>query len=101
MPELLTIERLTAGYISMQFGNERWTGNAGVRVIRTDVLSSGFNTPVTSIANTPGDDTLQYTYGPATPVSVPRPPLGTKVLPNSLMVNRVTRSATPTVTIAS
>ena len=63
-------ERLTAGYISMQFGNERWTGNAGVRVIRTDVLSSGFNTPVTSIANTPGDDTLQYTYGPATAVSL-------------------------------
>lgn len=63
-------ERLTAGYISMQFGNDRWTGNAGVRVIRTDVLSSGFNTPVTSIANTPGDDTLQYTYGPATAVSV-------------------------------
>ncbi len=63
-------ERLTAGYINMQFGNDRWTGNAGVRVIRTDVLSAGFNTPVTSIANTPGDDTLQYTYGPATAVSV-------------------------------
>ena len=63
-------ERLTAGYISMQFGNERWTGNAGVRVIRTQVLSSGFDTPVTGIANTPGDDTLQYTYGPATAIAV-------------------------------
>ncbi|TCP31836.1 TonB-dependent receptor [Sphingomonas sp. BK235] len=63
-------ERLTAGYISFEFGGERWTGNAGVRVIRTDVLSSGFDTPVTSIRNTPGDDTLQYTYGPATAVSV-------------------------------
>ncbi|WP_165799657.1 TonB-dependent receptor [Sphingomonas oleivorans] len=63
-------EKLTAGYISMQFGGSRWTGNVGVRVIKTDVLSSGFDTPVTSIANTPGDDTLQYTYGPATAVSV-------------------------------
>ncbi|MBB3694707.1 TonB-dependent receptor [Sphingomonas sp. BK580] len=63
-------ERLTAGYISMQFGNDRWTGNAGVRVIRTQVLSSGFDTPVTGIRNTPGDDTLQYTYGPATAIAV-------------------------------
>jgi iron complex outermembrane recepter protein len=62
-------ERLTAGYVTLQFGTERWTGNVGVRIIKTDVLSSGFDTPVTSIVNTPGDDTLQYTYGPATPVS--------------------------------
>ncbi len=63
-------ERLTAGYVSMEFGGARWNGNVGVRVIKTDVLSSGFDTPVTSIVNTPGDDTLQYTYGPATAVSV-------------------------------
>jgi TonB-dependent receptor len=63
-------EKLTAGYISMQFGGSNWAGNVGVRVIKTDVVSSGFNTPVTSINNTPGDDTLQYTYGPATAVSV-------------------------------
>lgn len=63
-------ERLTAGYISMNFGGERWSGNAGVRVIRTQVLSTGFDTPVTGINNTPGDDTLQYTYGPATAISV-------------------------------
>ena len=63
-------EKLTAGYISMQFGGERWAGNVGVRVIKTDVVSSGFDTPVINIANTPGDDTLQYTYGPATAVTV-------------------------------
>ena len=63
-------EKLAAGYISMQFGGERWAGNVGVRVVKTDVVSSGFDTPVTNIANTPGDDTLQYTYGPATPVTV-------------------------------
>lgn len=63
-------EKLTAGYISMQFGGSRWSGNVGVRVIQTDVVSSGFDTPVTNIANTPGDDTLQYSYGPATAVTV-------------------------------
>lgn len=63
-------EKLTAGYISMQFAGANWSGNVGVRVIKTDVVSSGFNTPVTGINNTPGDDTLQYGYGPATAVSV-------------------------------
>lgn len=63
-------ERLTAGYIAMQFGGDNWSGNAGIRVVRTDLLSSGFNTPVVSITNTPGDDTLQYVFGPATEVSV-------------------------------
>lgn len=63
-------EKLTAGYIAMQFAGPNWSGNFGVRVIQTDVISSGFDTPVTSINNTPGDDTLQYTYGPATAISV-------------------------------
>lgn len=63
-------ERLTAGYISMEFGGSAWNGNVGVRVIKTEVLSSGFDTPVTSITATPGDDTLQYTYGPATAIAV-------------------------------
>lgn len=63
-------EKLVAGYISMAFGGDNWSGNAGVRVIQTDVLSSGFDTPVTNITNTLGDDTLQYTYGPATAISV-------------------------------
>ncbi|HTG37646.1 TonB-dependent receptor [Sphingomonas sp.] len=63
-------EKLTAGYIAMQFGGDNWAGSFGVRVIQTDLISSGFDTPVTSITNTPGDDTLQYTYGPATAISV-------------------------------
>lgn len=63
-------EKLVAGYISMAFGGDNWSGNVGVRVIQTDVVSSGFDTPVTNIVNTPGDDTLQYTYGPATAISV-------------------------------
>lgn len=63
-------ERLTAGYVSMEFGGSAWNGNVGLRVIKTDVLSSGFDTPVTSITATPGDDTLQYSYGPATAISV-------------------------------
>ncbi|KQU56046.1 hypothetical protein ASG67_08240 [Sphingomonas sp. Leaf339] len=63
-------EKLLAGYIAMQFGGENWSGNAGVRVIRTQTVSRGFNQPVTSITTTPGDDTLQYTYGQVTPISV-------------------------------
>lgn len=63
-------EKLTAAYVAMQFGGDNWTANAGVRVIRTELVSSGFNTPVTSITNTPGDDTLQFRYGPPTPVRV-------------------------------
>jgi len=63
-------EKLLAGYISMQFGGENWSGNAGVRVIRTQTMSRGFDLPVIGIATTPGDDTLQYTFGPSTPVTV-------------------------------
>lgn len=63
-------ERVWAGYISAQFGGPRWSGNAGLRVVSTDTLSSGYIQPVTSITTTPGDDTLQYTYGTVTPTSV-------------------------------
>jgi TonB-dependent receptor len=63
-------ERVLAGYISMQFGGERWSGNAGVRVVRTQTISRGFELPVLAIRQTPGDDTLQYTFGESSPVTV-------------------------------
>jgi iron complex outermembrane recepter protein len=62
-------ERVVSGYMSIQFGGDRWGGNAGVRVVHTSTLSRGYDQPVISVTTTPGDDTLQYTYGPATPVS--------------------------------
>ncbi|KQN93011.1 hypothetical protein ASE95_10515 [Sphingomonas sp. Leaf231] len=63
-------ERVLAGYMSMNFGGERWSGNAGVRVVRTQTVSRGFELPVLAIRQTPGDDTLQYTFGTASPVTV-------------------------------
>ncbi|MBB5709750.1 TonB-dependent receptor [Sphingomonas xinjiangensis] len=63
-------ERLLAGYIAMQFGGERWTANGGVRVVRTETISRGFDLPVLGISVTPGDDTLQFAFGTSTPVSV-------------------------------
>lgn len=63
-------EEVFAGYIAMQFGGTNWSGNAGIRVVRTQTISRGFDLPVASITNTPGDDTLQYRYGDPTPISV-------------------------------
>lgn len=63
-------EEVLAGYIAMQFGGTNWSGNAGIRVVRTQTISRGFDLPVVSIINTPGDDTLQYRYGDPTPISV-------------------------------
>ncbi|WP_082439118.1 MULTISPECIES: TonB-dependent receptor [unclassified Sphingomonas] len=63
-------ERLLATYIAMSFGGDNWSGNAGVRVVRTQTESRGFAQPVLDITNTRGDDTLVFTYGASTPVSV-------------------------------
>jgi TonB-dependent receptor len=63
-------ERLLAAYLSMQFGGDNWSANAGIRVVRTKTRSDGFDLPVISITNTPGDDTLQFRYGAATPISI-------------------------------
>lgn len=63
-------ERLLATYIAMSFGGDNWSGNAGVRVVRTQTESRGFAQPVLDITNTRGDDTLVFTYGASTLVSV-------------------------------
>jgi TonB-dependent receptor len=63
-------ERLLATYVAMSFGGDNWSANAGVRVVRTQTVSRGFEQPVVDITNTRGDDTLVFTYGASTPVSV-------------------------------
>ncbi|MBW6530361.1 TonB-dependent receptor [Sphingomonas sp. RRHST34] len=63
-------ERLLAGYVAMSFGGENWSANAGIRVVRTQTISRGFSQPVVDVSNARGDDTLIYTYGPSTPISV-------------------------------
>jgi iron complex outermembrane recepter protein len=81
-------ERVTSGYFTVGFGGEKWSGNAGVRVVNTQTLSRGFDQPVTSITTTPGDDTLQYTYGVAAPVAVKNS--YTNVLPSANVKYNVT-----------
>ncbi|MBW6533275.1 TonB-dependent receptor [Sphingomonas sp. RRHST34] len=63
-------ERLLAAYVAMSFGGQNWSANAGVRVVRTQTVSRGFDLPVIDITNTRGDDTLVFTYGTSTPVAV-------------------------------
>jgi iron complex outermembrane receptor protein len=63
-------EKVWAGYVSVQFGGPRWSGNAGVRIVNTETLSRGYDQPVLAVTTTPGDDTLQYVYGVASPVAV-------------------------------
>ncbi|MEA3542207.1 MAG: TonB-dependent receptor [Pseudomonadota bacterium] len=63
-------EKLLAGYLSFTFAGDNWNGNVGVRVVETQTRSAGFIQPVTGITTTPGDDTLSYSYGPSTPISV-------------------------------
>lgn len=63
-------EEVSAGYFAMDFGGANWSANAGIRVVRTQTVSRGFAQPVLDITNTPGDDTLQYQFGDAEPVSV-------------------------------
>lgn len=63
-------ERLLAGYVAMSFAGDNWSANAGIRVVRTQTVSRGFDQPVTDITNTLGDDTLVFTFGSATPISI-------------------------------
>jgi iron complex outermembrane recepter protein len=63
-------EKVTAGYVSAGFGGTDWTGNIGVRVVNTRTVSSGFQAPLTSVARSPGDDQLVFTFGPQVAVTV-------------------------------
>ncbi|USI71918.1 TonB-dependent receptor [Sphingomonas morindae] len=84
------LERVASGYFSAQFGGERWSGNAGVRVVNTSTLSRGFDLPVVNVTTTTGDDTLQYTYGTATPIAVRNS--YTNVLPSANVKYNLTRT---------
>jgi iron complex outermembrane recepter protein len=63
-------EKVTAGYVTAGFGGEKWSGNVGVRVVNTKTTSLGFQAPVLNVTTLPGDDNLQFTFGPPVPVSV-------------------------------
>jgi iron complex outermembrane recepter protein len=61
-------EDVQAAFFNATLGGERWSGNIGLRVIRTKTTSRGFQVPVINITTLPGDDNLQFTFGPAAPV---------------------------------
>jgi iron complex outermembrane recepter protein len=63
-------EKVTAGYLTAGFGGERWSANVGVRIVNTKTTSVGFQSPLTSVARSPGDDQLIFTFGPLTPITV-------------------------------
>ncbi|MHC1547881.1 TonB-dependent receptor [Phyllobacterium sp. K27] len=63
-------EAVLGGYVWLQFGGSAWSGNAGIRAVRTETRSSGYVTPVLGVTVTPGDDTLQFGYGPSTGIVI-------------------------------
>ncbi len=64
-------EKVTAGYLTSGFGGERWGVNVGVRVVNTKTISAGFQAPLLSAQRaSAGDDQLQFTFGPATPITI-------------------------------
>ena len=63
-------EKVSALYVNSVWEGEAWEANVGARYVSTRTISSGFATPLTSVTLTPGDDTLNISYGPSTPVSV-------------------------------
>jgi TonB-dependent receptor len=52
------------------FGDSRWTGMAGVRVIHTDLLATGYSVTLTNIIQNPADPTAAVpVYSPTVPVT--------------------------------
>ncbi|MDJ0278552.1 TonB-dependent receptor [Sphingomonas sp. 2R-10] len=58
-------EKVLAGYLNANLGGDQWSGNVGVRVVNTKLTSRGFGQPVISITVNPGDDNLNFNFGPA------------------------------------
>lgn len=64
-------EKVVAGYVNANFGGDNWSGNIGARFVSTRVISRGFQQPIVSITVNPGDDNLNFNFGPAQPVAIP------------------------------
>ncbi|MEH3105098.1 MAG: TonB-dependent receptor [Sphingomonas phyllosphaerae] len=63
-------EKVVAGYVNANFGGDNWSGNVGARFIDTRVTSRGFGQQVVSIFVNPGDDNLNFTFGPPQAIKV-------------------------------
>lgn len=63
-------EKVMAGYVNANLGGEGWSGNIGARVVNTRVTSRGFGQPILGITVNPGDDNLNFAFGPAQPIEI-------------------------------
>jgi TonB-dependent receptor len=63
-------ERVFAGYLNANFGGDNWSGNIGARLVNTRVTSRGFGQSIVSITVNPGDDNLNFNFGPARPIII-------------------------------
>ncbi len=63
-------ERVFAGYLNANFGGDNWSGNVGARLVNTRVTSRGFGQPIVSITVNPGDDNLNFNFGPAQAITI-------------------------------
>ncbi|MDI7775762.1 TonB-dependent receptor [Asticcacaulis sp. EMRT-3] len=58
-------EKVTALYADSYWGGDRWSGNAGVRIVNVQSRSIGYGTPLlTAITNYPADSGYIYTMAP-------------------------------------
>lgn len=63
-------EKVTSLYADSFWGGDRWSGNAGVRIVNVKSESIGYGTPLlTAITNYPADSGYIYTYGAPTELS--------------------------------
>ncbi len=63
-------EKVAALYADTNWGGDRWSGNAGVRVVSVKSQSIGYGTPLlTAITDYPADSNYQFTYGTPTQLS--------------------------------
>ncbi len=63
-------ERVFAGYTNVNFAGDNWSGNIGARLVNTRLISRGFGQPITSITVNPGDDNLNFKFGPAQAITI-------------------------------
>lgn len=63
-------EKVAAAYLNANIGGERWSANVGVRVVNTRVTSRGFGQSVIGITVNPGDDNLNFSFGPAQAITI-------------------------------
>ena len=67
-------EEVTSFFVNTEWGGELasgipWSANVGVRVARTEIVSSGITEPVVDIRESPGDTQLAFAFGQSQLVS--------------------------------